>query len=144
MILSRGSNYAFHALARLALLPPEGLASVDQLAQPLGASPSYMAKLLQRLARARLVVAKRGSRGGYSLAQPAEVITLWDVVAALSDGVEWEALSIAPCSTCPLASTCPLEGALRAAWERVSMDLQRVTVGKLISLLRFHEEGRPS
>ena len=44
---------------------------------------AYLEHLVQRLRRAELVESRRGAHGGYSLARPAEEISMADVVAAL-------------------------------------------------------------
>lgn len=44
---------------------------------------AYLEHLAARLRRAKLVESRRGARGGYSLARPAESITMAEVVLAL-------------------------------------------------------------
>ena len=44
---------------------------------------AYLEHLVQRLRRAELVESRRGAHGGYSLARPAEEISMADVVEAL-------------------------------------------------------------
>lgn len=53
--------------------------SASPMAQQLCASEAHVFKVLQQLVRAGLLKSKRGPRGGYALARPAEEITLMDV-----------------------------------------------------------------
>jgi Rrf2 family protein len=48
----------------------------------------YLEQIFQDLRRAGLVEAKRGPRGGYSLARPAEEISLGDIVRAVQGPIE--------------------------------------------------------
>ncbi len=133
--LTRGSNYSFHALLLLARAEPARTMTIDELAQGVRASPSYMAKLLKRLSRAGLVMAHLGRGGGYGLGRPADVITLWEVVAALHDGVPVGTPVIPLCAQCPLSPICPLRDTLHSAEEDIRHRLEAVTVGSLAQLL---------
>ncbi len=68
--------------------------------------PNYLAKVLQLLAGANLIVGRRGVGGGYRLARPAEKITLLEVINAVDPVKRIE--------TCPLGlanhgpNLCPL------------------------------------
>ena len=48
----------------------------------------YLEQIFQRLRRARLVGSKRGPGGGYTLARPADEITLRDVVEAVEGSLQ--------------------------------------------------------
>jgi Rrf2 family protein len=80
---------------RLALLAAVELAragesrvSAADIARRHGASADHVAKVLQRLARAGLARAARGSGGGYRLARPAKDITLHDIARHFERGPE--------------------------------------------------------
>lgn len=129
--LTRGANYSFHGLLLLAIAGPEQVLSIGQLARGVRASPTYMAKLLKRLAEAKLLEAHRGKGGGYSLARPAESISLRDVVSALA-ATEPSWLAPLPlCSQCPLSPECPVNDALAAASNDIRRRLEAVSVGGL-------------
>ena len=74
-------NTAVHALALAAA--SNGSISASKAAKELDVSPSYFAKILQKLAAYELLVPTRGKRGGYSLSRPAETISCLDVLLAL-------------------------------------------------------------
>src|SRR3990170_1510602 len=102
MHIARGSSLAFHALAHMALGSARSSLGANELAEAIGASPSYMAKLLQKLAHAGLVTSRRGSGGGFSLARPATAITLDQIILAVSDAPADVPL-LPSCATCRLA-----------------------------------------
>lgn len=80
--ITAGVEYAIHALLLLAGDPQRASSSRD-LADLLGVSPSFVAKLFPKLEKAGLVAASEGVRGGYRLARPADQITFLDVVDAI-------------------------------------------------------------
>jgi Rrf2 family protein len=82
--ISTGVEYGLHCLMYLAG-SPAGVreASVRDLAELQGVSGEYLAKLFTKLAKAGLVTATEGVRGGFSLARTADHITVLDVVNAI-------------------------------------------------------------
>jgi len=85
--ISDGATLALHTMALLASAEP-GRLSVRQVADRLAASRAHLSKVLQRLARARLVTSVRGPRGGFSLARPAEEMTLLEVYEAIDGALD--------------------------------------------------------
>jgi len=80
--ISDGASLALHTMALLASVKA-GRLSAREIADRLAASRAHLSKVLQRLARAGLVWSVRGPRGGFSLARPAEEVTLLDVYEAI-------------------------------------------------------------
>ncbi|WP_416050973.1 RrF2 family transcriptional regulator [Cupriavidus basilensis] len=82
--ISTGVEYGLHCLLFLAD-PTASVkeASVRDLAELQGVPAEYLAKLFTKLAKANLVVATEGIRGGFSLARPAAKITVMEVVQAI-------------------------------------------------------------
>ena len=72
----------FHALGFLASNPRQ-LVTINDIAQFLSASEAHLAKVLQALRRAGLVLATRGPSGGYQLNRDASKIYLLEVHEAL-------------------------------------------------------------
>ena len=83
MRLAAGVEWALHCCTTLGVLgDDESLAAAD-LAALYDLPPAYFAKGLQALSAAGIVTSSRGSAGGYSLARPADEITMLDVVDAV-------------------------------------------------------------
>jgi len=81
----RTADYGLLALTYLAL--QEGRVCYrNEIARRFRISKAMLAKILQRLRRGGILRSHVGVRGGYSLARPAESISLAEVLAAL--GVE--------------------------------------------------------
>ncbi|MAB99666.1 MAG: transcriptional regulator [Pseudomonadaceae bacterium] len=83
-LYSAGVEYGLHCL--LFLVDDKGDtrdSSVRTLAELQGVPQELLAKVFTKLAKANLVVATEGVRGGFSLARPADEITVLDVVRAV-------------------------------------------------------------
>ncbi|KJH73753.1 MULTISPECIES: RrF2 family transcriptional regulator [unclassified Pseudomonas] len=83
-LYSAGVEYGIHCL--LFLVGNRGEtreASVRDLAELQGVPLDYLAKIFTRLAKAKLVSATEGVRGGFKLARPADEISLLDIVNAI-------------------------------------------------------------
>ena len=76
--ISEAASLAFHTMALLATEHERPL-TTHEIASAFDVSQAHLAKVLQRLAHAGLVRSARGPRGGFTLARPAEGITLLDV-----------------------------------------------------------------
>lgn len=83
MKLSEGVEWGLHAVVLLAFTPPESALSAARIAEYHGVPAPYLAKHLQALARAGILEAVSGPRGGYRLARAADEITVLDVLEAI-------------------------------------------------------------
>jgi Rrf2 family protein len=83
MRINKGVEWAVHACALLAPLPPGTGLSLAALAEFHGLPEPYMAKQMQALSKAGLVRTSRGKTGGYALARAADAISLWDITVAI-------------------------------------------------------------
>ena len=70
-------------MAYLATVEPDTPVSATQVAAHLHASPSYLSKVLQSLAKSALINSVRGAKGGFSLAKKPSEINLLQVVHAV-------------------------------------------------------------
>ncbi|QGK72219.1 Rrf2 family transcriptional regulator [Allosaccharopolyspora coralli] len=81
MRISTRTDYGVRALIELAranrLLSAEQIATAQHISQP------FLLTLLAELRRAGLVTSQRGKNGGWSLARPAQAITIADVIRAV-------------------------------------------------------------
>ena len=83
MIFTTKAEYGVRLLVELGRAEHSGPVSLKAIAEAEGLPLAYLEHLVQRLRRAELVASRRGAHGGYSLARPAEAITMAEVVEAL-------------------------------------------------------------
>jgi Rrf2 family protein len=84
------SRYAVVAMAELARSGDRPV-PVKELAERRSIPDQFLEQLFSTLRRAGLLTSHRGSKGGYTLARPAEEITVLEVVQALDGKVGQEA-----------------------------------------------------
>lgn len=83
MKLPESTEWVLHAAGSLAQLDAGATASAGQLAEHFDVPPAYLAKQLQTLVRAGVLIATTGPRGGFRLARAPEEISLLQIVEAL-------------------------------------------------------------
>jgi Rrf2 family protein len=83
MRISAKADYAVRAALELAASPDGEPVKGERLAEAQGIPLQFLEHILLELKHARIIRTKRGVRGGYWLARPAEEITVADVIRAV-------------------------------------------------------------
>lgn len=83
MLFSTKAEYGVRLMVELGRQPGSAPVSLSAVAEAERLPLSYLEHLVAKLRNAGLVSSTRGAHGGYRLAQPAETITLDEVVEAL-------------------------------------------------------------
>jgi Rrf2 family protein len=130
MQINRSTDYAVRVMIHLALLPPGERANREKLAGLAEVPAEFLGKVLQTLARAGLLLSRRGAEGGFELARAASRITMLDVVEALEG-----TLHLNECLTgenqCGRAWWCSAHDVWRDAQAAVRRVLAGVTIEQL-------------
>ncbi len=87
MMFSTKAEYGVRVMVELARRAGGEPIPLAEIAAHDGLPLAYLEHLVARLRKAGLVDSRRGSRGGYLLARPAEQITMAEVVAALEGSI---------------------------------------------------------
>ena len=82
MLLTRRACYSLLAAQHLAEHAGEGSFSANDLAEFYGLPHEALAKILQRLAAAGLLLSHHGTKGGYTLVRDPRYISVFDVIKA--------------------------------------------------------------
>jgi Rrf2 family protein len=117
MIFSTSTTHALRALAHLASRPGGEVVLGRELAREVGIPAPYLAKVLATLARAGVLTASRGARGGYRLARPPEEIALIEVVEPLEGKRVRPGCLLRPGEPCDEEAACAAHG----AWSTVKV-----------------------
>jgi Rrf2 family iron-sulfur cluster assembly transcriptional regulator len=119
MSLSRTTGYAIQALGCMNWA--NGSASqISAIAKCARVPRPYLAKIIAALSRTGLVTAKRGHRGGISLARPARDISLLEIVEAV-EGPHWLGACLLGFEKCENHASCPTT----AFWQRMRREIIR-------------------
>ena len=79
-MLSHTSDYALRATLVLARRHGAGPVQTEEIAEATGAPRNYLSKTLHALVKAGIATSARGPRGGFTLAVPADALTLARVI----------------------------------------------------------------
>jgi Rrf2 family protein len=111
MQLTRAADYAVRVMLHLASQPEGAVISKSMLAQASETPESFLSKVLQAMARAGLIQARRGVVGGFTLLPRGQQASMLDVVESIDGPI---ALNICLNSSdcCELAEGC----AARQVW----------------------------
>jgi FeS assembly SUF system regulator len=128
--LSKKADYALIAMKHLALKAGAPSTSAREIAEQYDIPIELMAKVLQRLVRAGLLLSTQGTRGGYTLGRLSSSISVADVIQAI-DGP----LTVTACSTekvdCEQYSKCSVRDPLWQIRERIVSALGTVTLSEM-------------
>ena len=83
MKISRSTGYALIAVGFLAQQGRNGAVLAQKISKAYDIPLEYLLKILQQLVKSDVLRSKRGPRGGFYLARPANEITLLDIIEAV-------------------------------------------------------------
>jgi Rrf2 family protein len=128
--LSKKSDYALISMKHLATRTDASSSSAREISESYDIPLELLAKVLQRLVRAKLLVSVQGTRGGYRLARHASSISVADVIQAVDGPV-----TVTACSTddhnCDQYSKCSVRDPLWKIKNRILDALNTVSVQEM-------------
>ncbi len=133
--LTKKADYGLMALKYLAEQAQPARTGASQSAKDIAEAyhipPQLLAKILQTLAKAGLLVSHAGANGGYSLARPADAITAFEVIRAI-DGPLFITSCITIHGTCDLAGHCTIKEPLRKVNDSIKDLLSGIRIADLV------------
>jgi Rrf2 family iron-sulfur cluster assembly transcriptional regulator len=136
-MFSRSAEYAIRAMTFLANQPAGKLTGAREISQSEEIPMPFLWKILQNLARRRLVRSFKGVGGGYMLARSAEAICLQDILKATEDKslTEGCVLGLAVCSE---EKPCPMH----FSWKEIRERLETLVCGTTLADLAHVAEAQ--
>jgi len=132
MLITRASEYAL--LSLIVLAKADKPMDADTLSRELDISKSFLAKILQTMARCDILNSYKGANGGFALAKPVEEITIHQITCA----AEGKTPAVFDCSKsqkdCPsdIASTCQIWPVVNRLQEKIDTFLDKLTLADLL------------
>lgn len=83
MQVTREGDYGIRSVLYLARQPFKKVSFVNEISEEYRIPRSFLAKILQKLVKAKIVRSYRGVKGGFSLARQARDITVLEVLEAI-------------------------------------------------------------
>jgi Rrf2 family protein len=129
--LTKKADYGLIALKHLADQGPGGSSSAKDIAEAYHIPAEALAKILQKLTRAKLLVSHHGTNGGYALARDSRHISALEVIRAI-DGP----LFIASClphetGGCVQSDCCTVREPLRQVNESIRALLDDIKIADM-------------
>ncbi len=87
MNVSRSAGYGLMAVGYIAQHEGEALVMASAVSKAYDIPTDYLLKILQQLVRANILRSKRGPRGGFSMARPAQEINMLEIIEAVSGSI---------------------------------------------------------
>lgn len=134
MKISAQEEYGLRCLVQLANLPEGESLTLPQIAEREGISTANAGKLMWLLNKADFVQSTRGTKGGYSLARPADEIKLNEIIKVLdADVVDKHCESYTGVlDTCVHKGDCGIRPVIVGLHEIVENALSRITLAQLV------------
>ncbi|MBI1960266.1 MAG: Rrf2 family transcriptional regulator [Candidatus Rokubacteria bacterium] len=126
---TKKADYGLMAIHYIAAQADEEAVSAKRIAEEFKIPPELLAKILQRLAKRKLIVSHNGPKGGYLLGRDPNHITVGQVIRALEGPVE-----IVGCVTaddCPQYVRCNLRRPVEKIQASISHLLDTMTLAEL-------------
>ncbi|AXH14079.1 RrF2 family transcriptional regulator [Malaciobacter mytili] len=133
MLLTKKSEYAL--LSLISIAKSENPKNVDVLSKELNISKSFLAKIMQNLAKHDIVVSHRGVNGGFALKKPYDELTILEITTAAEERIP----SVFECSpsqhSCPsdIANTCTIWPLLNNLQNKINLFLENLTLKDIAS-----------
>jgi len=129
--LTRDGEYAVRAVVFLAAQPEGKVSLINEIAVEQEVPKSYLSKIMQHLTRAGLVKSRRGARGGFMLARPAESITLKEAIEAV-EGPIFLNVCLIKKGECHRDDFCPVHPVWKEAQKKLMEVLDSKTLADLV------------
>ena len=128
--LTRDGEYAVRAILFLASQPLGKISLISEISKVQDVPKSYLAKIMQHLVKVGLVNSRRGAKGGFFLARPADRITLRQTIEAVEGPIYLNVCLIRK-GECPRDEICPVHPVWREAQEKLFSVLESKTMAQL-------------
>jgi Rrf2 family protein len=128
--ISTAAQYAVRTLVHLARQPTSEATPVREIAEIEGIPPHFLAKLVGKLARGKLVDAFKGPGGGIRLARPPHKIRLSQVIEVI-DGPDFLSGCVLGSPECNDEQNCPMHENWKEVKLRLKNEFDRISLAQL-------------
>jgi len=131
MRLTAFTDYSLRVLIYLGTAP-QGLATIDRIAEAYGISANHLMKVVHQLGQAGYVETVRGKGGGLRLARAPASINVGEVVRRTEDGFAVVECFDEDSERCAIAPSCVLKRALHEAVDAFLETLDGYSLADLV------------
>ena len=121
MELTKAGEYGVFGVIYLAKQPKDKVVSLSEVSKAEGIPEKFLAKIFQSLSRGGFIRSHRGAHGGFSLARPAEKITLRELIEC-AQGPIYLLNCLRDIDLCVRKGDCPV----RKVWSKAQDSLVEI------------------
>ncbi len=125
MQITREGDYGIRSVLYLSRQPFKKISFVNEISEEYKIPRSFLAKILQKLVKAKLVRSYRGVKGGFSLSKQARDISMLDVIEAV-EGKLCLNICLTDKRNCGFSRNCPVSPAWAAIQIKMTDVLKKV------------------
>jgi FeS assembly SUF system regulator len=122
--ITKVTDYGFVLLTRM-IRSDEEFHNARAVSEATHIPLPMVSKILKSLTRSGLLDSQRGVKGGYTLARPANEISVIEIIDALEGPVAITECSCEPVSKCELESLCPVS----TSWNKINIAVRGALEG---------------
>ena len=138
MRISMFTDYSLRVMIQAAVRHPNRV-TIEEVSSAYGISRNHLIKVINELGRAGFLVTQRGRSGGFTLARPADRISIADVVKFGESGQPLVECFDAATNACVITPACRLKGMLAEAQRAFYRGAGTLHRGGYL-----HQAGRPA
>jgi Rrf2 family protein len=128
--LTKKADYGLMAMKHLAEHGHGAACSAKDVADSYGIPQEALAKILQRLVKAGLLISQHGTNGGYTLARSPETISAFEVIRAI-DGPLFITSCITVRGECDQSDRCTIREPLRRVNDSIEQVLKSISISEM-------------
>lgn len=128
--IARHTDYAVRALVFMANASEKEINTVEEIVKEEGLPERFLRRILQRLAKKKILKSHKGKKGGFSFLKPPRNIKLIDLVEIFQGKMDFTNCLLKR-RTCPNVKKCPLRKKLKTVCLSVSRELEKITIASL-------------
>ena len=118
MQITREGDYGIRSVLYLARQPFKKISFVNEISEEYKIPRSFLAKILQKLVKGKIVRSYRGVKGGFSLAQQAKEISVLNVLEAIEGKLAMN-ICLPDKKQCNFSRQCPVSAVWATAQSKV-------------------------
>ena len=141
MQLTRSADYAIRVMIHLSGVPAGTRVNRDTLARWSEVPGEFLGKVLQTLARGRLIISHRGVHGGFELARASNSISLLDIVEAIEGPLQLNVCLVTG-EGCARSWWCPAHEVWKDAQSAMAGVLASARLDRLAEKAKSNLESR--
>lgn len=130
MQITREGDYGIRSVLYLACQPYKKISFVNEISEEFKIPRSFLAKILQKLVKVKIVRSYRGVKGGFSLARQARDICMLEVLEAI-EGKMYLNLCLMDKKKCGFSKQCPVTEVWSHAQSKVVEVLKKANFEEL-------------